>query len=492
MIYFRQLITHARTFCLCLLLAYTQNSATHDAARLITEKEGWHISSPTLNQKPRLRSKTFIHDEQTPLEFLQHVGEQAHVVWLNKNNSRDDIILFQEVFDPIDKEFLYELIEQILNDEALLKRVAQASYRNVTGFLKVVLAAGKGENAWKIRLHVWEQKEEKEFPHNHKWDFYSKIISGYLSQDIYAKSTAACDAQNLHSVREPVSLMPTSESGALPCPCRDNYILNPKALDAAIVSLTRESTDIIGNGESYMMPHHLIHAITPGKGSMSLVFTSEKITDNSEVFVPTHMLDTDLSRHAPSVTAEELKDELRKVQKMLRQLSVHEKYLPEMVDLDHHYYLMNGKDPILEAIHWRKELDAQAHRKSVIQLSKNDMLSYVVSADAHGNMRIDNKSIDPMRDYLFVLLDDIMYATPKDFHHESKALICHTSFSDYGPVDSAGLLRFDAQGNLTTIEAYSGHYCPSLVDMKAAQKHLAAIGIDLEKTVLSTYQDRVR
>lgn len=478
-------------FLVATCLTFGMHTQAHQIQESITtQKNGWFISSPLLTSHTRLRGTQHNHTDISPIKFLESIGEQAHAIWLRSHHSQESLNALETLFEPIDRDFLYDLIEQIINDDNLLTSIAKASYRNVTGFLKIVLVTGPKQDDWKIRLHVWEQKEEKEFPHNHKWDFYSKIISGYLQQDLYTKDVCRSNVTQAHSVRQPASLMPTSESGALPCPCRDNYILNPKDTDAPIVALNHHATDIIGNGESYLMPHDLIHTITPGRGSISLVFTSEKVTDNSDVFVPMEVVNSDLTRYAPSVTAEELKIELRAVQKLLRQLYVHEKYLPEIVNNDHEYYLINRNDAIKSSPRWREALHNVAERKIVSQLSKEEVAAYIVEADAHGKLIINGQPVNPTDDYLFVLFNNVMYATPKDFHHERKTLICHTSFTDYGPVDAAGVLRFDAQGNLTTIEAYSGHYCPDLNDMLIAKKHLDTIGVNTNLALLTTYQDR--
>lgn len=468
-----------------------QTDARSTEESIITKKQEWFISSPLLKSQTRLRGTPQTHTNISPITLLQSIGEEAHAIWRQSNHSEESLSALENLFQPIDRDFLYDLIDEIINDDHLLSIAAQASYRNVTGFLKVVLVTGTGQDSWKIRLHVWEQKEEKEFPHNHKWDFYSKIISGYLQQDLYTKDTCPSNTPQAHSVRQPVSLMPVSESGILPCPCRDNYILNPKNTDAPIVALNHQATDIIGNGESYLMPHYLIHTITPGRGSISLVFSSEKVTENSDVFVPMDLVNTDLSRYAPSVTSEELKIELRAVQKLLRQLYVHEKYLPEIVNNQHEYYDINRNDPIVSNAQWREKLYEKSDRKMVTQLSTNDAARYIVKADTNGNVIINNQPIMPSDDYLFVLFNKIMYATPKDFHHQGKKLLCHTSFTDYGPVDAAGVLRFDTEGNLVTIEAYSGHYCPTLHDMLLAKEHLKTIGINTHLTQLTAYQDRL-
>lgn len=203
-----------------------------------------------------------------------------------------------------------------------------------------------------------------------------------------------------------------------------------------------------------------------------------------------NLLNTDLSRLAPSITAEELKIKLILIKQLLLQLHMDQKYLPEMVDIKHHYYHVNGDDPILQSHNWRNEITQDSSRKIVVQLSGDDLERFSLSSGINGAILIGNKAIDPKETYLFVLVNGKMYAAPKDFHHQKNSLICHTSFSGYGPVDSAGVLKFDLEGTLITIEAYSGHYAPSVENMKVAEKYLKSIGVNTDFAKLVPYQNR--
>ncbi len=470
-------------------LLYAQMLDSHEIPKdyFITTCKEWYICSPVIN-----KDTTYLPElhYQSPYNYLYTLGEQADQAWeKSKKSGVPAIKKYQVIFEPITRDFLVDFIDQIVHDDALLQKIAKASYRNVTGFLKIVLI-DSGDSSWKIRLHVWKENEQKEFPHNHKWDFYSKIITGYLLQEIYEADNGQDDILNPFSVREPVSLMPALEDGKLPCPCRDNYSLSQKGADPKTISLQIASRNIIGIGESYCMPHHLIHTITPGRGAISLVFTSKRKTDNSEVYVPLDQVDTDLNRFAPSVTTDELKDELLRIKKVLLSLQIHEKYLPEVVDLRHYYYHMNNNDPILKISEWRQAITEQKNRKRVKQLSNADLKQFTVSANELGKILINNNPIDPLQDYLFTIVDGVTYATLKDFQHQACEIFCHSSFSDYGPVDSAGVLQCDEQGYVTILEAYSGHYAPTVTHMEIAKNHLSALGANINKVKLITYKDR--
>ena len=477
--------------CIVTLLLIVMGTAPAHAQprqnRCVTCFGDWFVSSPKINTTD-LHSKTNIQ-VKLPIDHIHALGKKAQSIWSTKKNDRDACIDLQTTFAFIDRTFLVKAIDQILQEPALLAKITKASYRNATGFLKIVLATGEGDDAWKIRLHVWTQRQKKEFPHSHKWDFFSKIMSGYLTQEVYTQSNV-CNNDSDYRVHEPVSLMLASEDGQLPCPCRDDYILNPKKNMDPAVSLQLDSTTIIGTGESYFMPNHIVHTIIPSKDAISFIFTSCKKTENSNVLVPTDKVHKNLACNAPSVTPEELKQELLIVKDMLEKLHIQKRYLPELVDADHHYFDMNNDDPILQNTHWRSHVHDNPDRKKVIQLSEQELKDYVVSASMQGKISIGTQPIDLSVDYLFVLNNGIMHAVKKDFHHENNDLICHTSFSGYKPVDAAGVLRFNREGKLSAIEAYSGHYIPSKEDMQRAYDYLRALGVDTTSTSLLAYEDR--
>lgn len=457
-------------------------------ASLITDNHHWFIASPLLFDSHNAHTEKSIL--LSHMETIEKLGKQAHEIWQHTPHSPERLKAYEHNFQSVNHDFLSNLIDEVLTNEALLQEIAERSYRNVLGFLKIVLATGGRDDAWKMRLHVWHKTEEKEFPHNHKWDFYSKIISGYLTQHVYEKNTT-CATNNIHSVREPVSLMPVGTDGQLPCPCRDSYVLNPKEdVVNQSVGLTVQSTTIIGNGESYIMPHHLTHTIDPGTHAISLVFTSERKVENSEVFVPLEKADTDLSKFAPSVTIDELRNELCNIKKQLQKLHIQPCYLPEMTNANHDYYSVYYDDPIIHASNWRTHIQQNPSNKQVVQLSPHAYEYYRVSSDHNGCIQVNNEPIDPTHDYLFTLNNNTMYACPKNFHHEGNKLVCHTSFTDYAPVDSVGVLRFNESGMLTAIEAYSGHYGPSVAHMNHACEYLARIGVDTQHAQLIEHERR--
>lgn len=454
----------------------------------VTAQDAWAIHSPQIGCGISRKKSV-----PKPYEYLKELGQQANEQWKSADNASAVVQNLTSVFSAVDSFFLIEVIDEILQDDALLEEVMRASYRNVTGFLKIVLVSG-GKEAWKLRLHVWEKKE-LEFPHNHKWDFFSKIMAGYLIQDIYQPIEGNA-ATKKYIEREPVSLMPIAPDGQLPCPCRDNYILASKnSYDASLfacqvntIGLEVTQQNLIGVGESYFMPNHLIHTITPGKDAITFVFTSDQVTNNSSVFVPEDTPESRLTKYAPSITKEELVQELHLVKKVLGRLALASNYLPELIDPEHHYY--NKKDALFQTPTWRSTFLSLAPITVVTQLTDEEKKQYIVSADADGKALVGDQKAMHGKEYLFVLLDGVMYATLKDFEHTTQNLICHTSFTDYACVDSPGVLHFDAQGDLVIIEAYSGHYAPTLAHMEIALDYLKSQGVATEKTVITGYRDR--
>ena len=459
----------------------------------IKDNGNWAICSPKASSKSGL----LFNDLPKDLDCYDHIkelGQIANNQWLNNQCNKAQMVdEHNQTFSTINRQFLGKLIDQILENPILLKNVTSASYKNVTGFLKIVLNDSSNDS-WKLRLHVWDEKEDKEFPHNHKWDYFSKIITGYLKQEIYQKidiedidPTTGQQAEQIIpcSVREPVSLMPILPNGQLPCPCKDNYELACKREASAAQHLRLADESIIANHESYFMSNHLIHTITPGRGAISFVFTSNKKTDNSEVFVPLDRLNEDLKKHAPSVTTDELIKELIRIKAIMGCLIVQPKYLPEMVDPNNGYLRL---DQVSSEQHWRDQLGL-INTKKVVQLSKAFLVDYRLSVN-EGAVRFGNQPVTAQQDYLFVIFDNQVFLAPKDFHHESPYLICHSSFTDYGPVQSAGVIRFNESQKVVKVEPYSGHYAPSLENMNIALDIFAAKQLDICNAEIVSFADR--
>jgi hypothetical protein len=252
-------------------------------------------------------------DARSAYEALNELGLQAAAFWSASLSDEEKGEKLATLFHTIDRPFLRKVLAEALGNESWLIKIAQDSYRNVTGFLKIVLISDEGDG-WKLRIHAWDQQGPKEFPHNHKWDFFSKVLSGFLVQDVYDR----CELNqggSWYQVREPLSLLPPLPSGQLQCPCRDHYALREKEIEDVYLKLN--TTDRINTGQSYYFLNHLIHTIVPSRGAISFVFTSPKTKENSHVFIPEHRQEEELTRFAPRVSLEELRGELLKIYKEL-------------------------------------------------------------------------------------------------------------------------------------------------------------------------------
>ena len=166
-------------------------------------------------------------------------------------------------------------------------------------------------------------------------------------------------------------------------------------------------------------------------------------------------------------------------------LVVQPKYLPEMVDSAHGYLRL---DQVRSEQHWRDQLGL-INTKKVVQLSKAFLVDYRLSVN-EGAVRFGNQPVTAQQDYLFVIFDNQVFLAPKDFHHESPYLICHSSFTDYGPVQSAGVIRFNEAQKVVKVEPYSGHYAPSLENMNIALDIFAAKQLDICNAEIVSFADR--
>jgi hypothetical protein len=83
-------------------------------------------------------------------------------------------------------ERLWAHLNTVLDDENLLRELADRSSFHPNGFVKIVLHP---EASPRIRLHVWpaEAPERLVDPHGHRWAFASWIITGSLRETTYAE-----------------------------------------------------------------------------------------------------------------------------------------------------------------------------------------------------------------------------------------------------------------------------------------------------------------
>lgn len=94
------------------------------------------------------------------------------------------------------KDFLIQIIDQVLLKKKILNQIAIRSYNHPNGFYKILLFS---EPDYKLRLHIWypsKGRQQIENIHYHRWEFYSKIILGqYTCHDFELN----VDGESMHS-----------------------------------------------------------------------------------------------------------------------------------------------------------------------------------------------------------------------------------------------------------------------------------------------------
>lgn len=461
-----------------LLLAFSLSSQT------ISEMpQGWSIFTPNLSTVESIKAST------TPISFYEKtkmLGTQAHTAWKNNSTPQKRGLELNNIFASVNREFVRDLLDEILQSSALIKEITKASYKNATGFVKVVLATGIDAD-WKLRLHIWQAEGKREFPHRHKWDFFSKILSSSIKQTVFERTT---DSENdEYCVAVPTSLMPTLSGEGAPCPCRDDYTLKPLN-NHEHVGVRASSKNILAVAESYFMPYNLIHTIEPGPGAVTFAFTFQKQSPDSEVFIPQEQAGIEHNFNAPSLTEAELISYLTNIRDALNKLYIAPKYIPEIVDPAHRYF--DSKTIPLFTSKWRGNIEKEnITDKFVLQIKPENLGGYEITI-ANSNLQVGGKPAKSNTDYLFVIFGGKIFAAPKDFHHDATAFLTHSSFSQYGDVDSAGIFRLNDDFTLAFLEAYSGHYKPTIEHMELARIMFQNLGADLSNTKIISYADRAK
>jgi hypothetical protein len=90
------------------------------------------------------------------------------------------------------------LIRSILSSPGLLAEVASRSYPHVNRFDKIVLVGGSEPPAYRLTLHLWHPPYSanvlrEEMIHDHRFNFWSVIVAGTLSSEVFQKRDAGDD-----------------------------------------------------------------------------------------------------------------------------------------------------------------------------------------------------------------------------------------------------------------------------------------------------------
>ena len=94
------------------------------------------------------------------------------------------------------REEIILLIGSVLSDSRLLRDVADRSYPHANKFDKIVLIGSSGPQDYRLTLHLWrppypESALGQEMIHGHRFSFWSAIITGTLSSELFEERDAS-------------------------------------------------------------------------------------------------------------------------------------------------------------------------------------------------------------------------------------------------------------------------------------------------------------
>lgn len=117
--------------------------------------------------------------------------EEINKRYSEKSIKESDMEYFKENFN---KEKVIKLLENIIEDEYLLRKVADRSYSHALGFDKIVLIdlskdIKDCDTKTQLRLHFWDANNDAvpmvESMHEHSFNFISTVLSGYLENQVF-------------------------------------------------------------------------------------------------------------------------------------------------------------------------------------------------------------------------------------------------------------------------------------------------------------------
>lgn len=106
-----------------------------------------------------------------------------------------DVDLLDHLYNPIQ---VIHMLNDVINDDALLTKIANRSYIHALGFYKIVLmdlskdVPGDNQKT-QVRLHLWNPSDNNGLPiveslHEHSFDFVSRVLTGELENQQFLLS----------------------------------------------------------------------------------------------------------------------------------------------------------------------------------------------------------------------------------------------------------------------------------------------------------------
>jgi hypothetical protein len=170
------------------------------------------------------------------------------------------------------------LIQGVLSDSRLLANVASQSYPHVNKFDKIVLVGASDPQEYRLTLHFWrppyaESGFGQEMIHSHRFNFWSTIVTGTLSSELFEECPVGQDINVLHKYRYTPEANRAAEF-------RDFYKFETR------IGLARLSTSERYAGDSYYLDASAIHRIILPRREVtcSVVLRGPRLSEYSYVY----------------------------------------------------------------------------------------------------------------------------------------------------------------------------------------------------------------
>jgi hypothetical protein len=216
-----------------------------------------------------------ISDMKTLLRDLRPVSDQ------------EKILEYKAIVERLGRlEKVIPLINGILNNRTALAEVAARSYPHVNKFDKIVLVGNNDPGYYRLTLHLWRPPYsgdalKQELIHDHRFNFWSTVLTGILSSEVFRRTHSMPDANSNVRVYRQYQYIPEA---ARATEFRDFYKYQGN------VNLQTVGIQHRRSGETYYLNAPTIHRIILPQDSItcSLVLRGPRLRGYSCVFNTTY------------------------------------------------------------------------------------------------------------------------------------------------------------------------------------------------------------
>jgi hypothetical protein len=133
-----------------------------------------------------------------------------------KNHTPDYRPLVAELGQP---DNILSILTTILHDPCTLSDIARRSYRHVNNFDKIVIVGNSEPLSYRLTLHWWQppyspNERGHEMIHDHRFNFWSTILAGTLTSEIYEAASSLSNRQDESHIYNRYKYIP-ERAGAL-------------------------------------------------------------------------------------------------------------------------------------------------------------------------------------------------------------------------------------------------------------------------------------